>query len=56
MLYEMLVIAKLKIIDQFLDPKDIGHGEENYIFVNKWNLRKDKVSLEYVYFAELGQS
>ena len=36
MLYEMLVIAKLKIIDQFLDPKDIGHGEENYIFVNKW--------------------
>lgn len=55
MLYEMLVIAKLKVIDWFLDPKDIGYGEEDYILVNKWNLRKDKVSLEYVYFAELGK-
>ena len=35
MLSEMLVIAKLKIINQFLDPNDTGYGKEDYILVNK---------------------
>lgn len=30
--------------------------ERDYRIINKWNLKKDKVSLEYIYFAELEES